>query len=64
MARDADAHLIPFILEGVAGVPALNQDDGIHPTARGHRLMAETVWAHLEPLVQAEARAAAPGAGR
>lgn len=64
VARDADAHLIPFILEGVAGVPALNQDDGIHPTARGHRLMAETVWAHLEPLVEAEVSTDAPGAGR
>lgn len=39
-----DAELIPFLLEGVAGVPELNQDDRIHPTARGHQRMAEVAW--------------------
>ncbi len=34
----------PFLLDGVAGVPALNQADGIHPVAEGHRRMAEIVW--------------------
>jgi acyl-CoA thioesterase-1 len=34
----------PFILEGVAADPRLNQPDGIHPVAEGHRLMAERVW--------------------
>jgi acyl-CoA thioesterase-1 len=46
--------LVPFLLEGVAGVPALNQADGIHPTAEGHRRMAETVWTVLEPVVRAQ----------
>lgn len=36
--------LIPFLLDGVGGVPELNQDDGIHPTAEGHRIVAENVW--------------------
>lgn len=44
LARENDAHLIPFLLEGVGGIPELNQDDQIHPTARGHRLIADNVW--------------------
>ena len=63
VADEADAALVPFLLEGVAGVPALNQDDGIHPTAEGHRRMAATVWPHLEPLVEAESARAATGDG-
>jgi acyl-CoA thioesterase-1 len=44
--------LIPFLLEGVGGEVRLNQEDGIHPTAEGHRIVAETVWAYLKPLLQ------------
>jgi acyl-CoA thioesterase-1 len=51
LARENNAALIPFLLEGVAGVPELNQADGIHPTAAGQRLMAETVWQVLDPLL-------------
>jgi acyl-CoA thioesterase-1 len=36
--------LIPFLLESVAGRPELSQPDGIHPTEKGHALVAETVW--------------------
>ncbi len=43
--------LIPFLLDGVAGVPSLNQSDGIHPTPEGHRRMARTVWSTLGPLL-------------
>ena len=43
---------IPFLLEGVAGVERLNQRDGIHPTAEGDRMMADTLWAVLEPVLQ------------
>ena len=39
-----DAALVPFLLEGVGGVDSLNTADGIHPNARGHRIIAETVW--------------------
>ena len=43
--------LIPFLLEGVGGEPALNQADGIHPTAEGHLIVAENVWKQLEKLL-------------
>jgi acyl-CoA thioesterase-1 len=42
---------IPFFLEGVAGRAALNQADGIHPTAEGHRLIAERFWRELQPML-------------
>ena len=51
LARSYDVVLIPFFLDGVAGVPALNQADGIHPTAEGQRLVADTIWRALAPLV-------------
>lgn len=44
--------LIPFILEGVGGVDALMQDDGIHPTVDGQRVVAQTVWTHLRPILE------------
>ena len=43
--------LIPFLLKGVGGDRALNQPDGIHPTPTGHRIVARTVWAVLQPLI-------------
>lgn len=43
--------LIPFILDEVAGVDSLMQDDGIHPTAAGHRLVAQKIWSDLRPLL-------------
>ena len=42
---------IPFLLDKVAGQSALNQGDGIHPNAEGTRIVADTVWAVLEPLL-------------
>jgi len=42
---------IPFLLEGVAGEPKLNQEDGVHPTAEGHKILAENVWKVLKPLL-------------
>ena len=45
--------LIPFLLEGVGGMPALNLPDGIHPNPAGHKIIAETVWKVLAPLLQA-----------
>lgn len=44
--------LVPYLLEGVGGVPELNQPDGIHPTAAGYRIVARTVWGTLAPLLQ------------
>lgn len=52
VAAETDAHLIPFILEGVGGIPELNLPDGIHPTVEGHKIIAELVWEHLEPLLE------------
>lgn len=51
LARETGAALVPFLLEGVAGVAALNQPDGVHPTAAGQEKMAETVWRALRPLL-------------
>ena len=52
LAERNDAARIPFLLDGVAAVPELNQSDGIHPTAAGHRILADNVWAVLEPVVK------------
>lgn len=41
--------LIPFLLDGVAGNPTLNQADGIHPNIRGAELVADLVWRVLQP---------------
>lgn len=46
-----DAALIPFLLEGVAGEPSLNQADRIHPTAEGQARMAQVAWPVLESLL-------------
>ena len=53
LARANGAALVPFLLDGVAGVDSLNQADGIHPTARGQAILAETVWKVLAPLLTA-----------
>ena len=58
LARDNRATLIPFLLEGVAGDAALNQRDGIHPTAAGERIVAAVVWKVLEPLLASEPKPA------
>jgi acyl-CoA thioesterase-1 len=51
LAKKNSVGLIPFLLEGVGGDPALNQADQIHPTARGHAMVAETVWKVIQPLL-------------
>ena len=51
LAKEYSATLLPFLLAGVGGDPALNQDDQIHPTARGHTVVAETVWQAIRPLL-------------
>jgi acyl-CoA thioesterase I len=51
LARETGATLVPFLLEGVGGVNALNQADGVHPTAAGQQKMAETVWRVLKPVL-------------
>lgn len=39
---------VPFLLEGVGGISRLNQQDGIHPTAEGQKILAENVWKVLK----------------
>lgn len=51
LAEQNEIPLIPFLLEGVAGDPQLNQADGIHPTIEGHKIVAENTWAVLKDLV-------------
>jgi acyl-CoA thioesterase-1 len=51
LARANDVRLIPFILDGVAGIDSLNQDDGIHPNPAGARIVARNVWRSLAPLL-------------
>ena len=52
VARGANVALLPFLLDGVAADPKLNQPDGIHPNAAGHRVIADTLWPHLRPLLR------------
>ena len=42
---------VPFLLDKVAGQPALNQPDGIHPNPQGAAIVADTVWSVLKPLL-------------
>jgi acyl-CoA thioesterase-1 len=55
LAEENDVPLVPFLLEGVAGTPSLNQPDMIHPTAEGQRRMADVVWKVLEPVLRRSA---------
>ena len=53
LAKENGAALVPFLLEGVADRPELNLSNGNHPTVEGHRIVAETVWATLGPVLEA-----------
>ena len=53
LAQENHATLITFLLENVGGIRNLNQPDMIHPNPEGHRIIAETVWRTLEPLLRA-----------
>ena len=52
LAREHKVAFVPFYLEGVAGNPALNISDGIHPNAEGAAIVEKTVWKALEPLLE------------
>lgn len=54
-ARETKIGLLPFLLEGVAGRPELNQNDGLHPNVRGERIVAANVWRGLEPVLRERA---------
>ena len=51
LARKNNATLIPFILDGVAGIEKLNQADGIHPTPEGHKIIATNLKKVFEKLI-------------
>lgn len=60
LAKEYDVRFIPFLLEGVAGDPSLNQADGIHPNVRGAEIVADLVWKELEPALGRQTRQARP----
>lgn len=51
LAKKYETELIPFFLEGVGGVPELNQQDRIHPNEKGQFVLRENVWKVLQPLL-------------
>ena len=51
VARKENIPLLPFLLDGVAGIPRLNQPDGLHPNLSGERIVADNVWRALKPIV-------------
>jgi acyl-CoA thioesterase-1 len=52
VARKRGVAFMPFLLDGVAGNPSLNQPDGIHPTAAGYGIVVDHLWPHLQPLLR------------
>ena len=52
LARQNKVEFVPFLLEGVAGVPRLNQSDGIHPTSAGAERIADHLWPTLEKMLK------------
>jgi acyl-CoA thioesterase-1 len=51
LAGENKMALVPFLLQGVGGEASLNLPDGIHPTAEGHRILAENVWSVLKQVL-------------
>jgi acyl-CoA thioesterase-1 len=51
LAKENEAALVPFLLEGVGGKADLNLPDRIHPTPEGHAIVAENVWKVLKPVL-------------
>lgn len=52
VAKEEGIALVPFLLDGVAGIPSLNQPDGIHPNEAGARIVAENVFRALRPVLE------------
>lgn len=51
LAEQNQIPLLPFLLDGVAGIKHLNMHDGVHPLAEGYKIIAEKVWPVLRPLL-------------
>lgn len=58
VAESEKVTLVPFLLEGVGGDPAFNQDDQIHPNEKGQERIAQTMWPYVKKAVE-EVRATA-----
>ena len=54
LATQYHVQVLPFLLQGVAGIERLNQRDGIHPTAEGARIVADNVWTVLRPMLKVQ----------
>jgi acyl-CoA thioesterase-1 len=52
LARENKVTFVPFLLEGVAGVPDLNQSDGIHPTSAGAARIADHLWPAVKTMIE------------
>ena len=61
VAKKDNVTLLPFLLDGVAGIPRLNQPDGVHPNVTGERIVADNVWKALKPIVVKLDRASKSG---
>ena len=56
LAKKYDLSLVPFFLEGVAGVREHTQPDGIHPLGSGYSIVVQTIWKYLKPLIDASSK--------
>lgn len=54
LAKEHQVILIPFFLQGVAGIESLNQSDGIHPNVEGTKVVVETLYQYLRPVLEAK----------
>ena len=61
IAKKEGIPLLPFLLDGVAGIPRLNQPDGLHPNLAGERIVADNLWRVLKPIIAQLDRAAKSG---
>jgi acyl-CoA thioesterase-1 len=59
LAKEHNVPIIPFFLDRVAGIQSLNQADGIHPNPEGTRIVADTVYQYLKPILEKADQAAA-----
>lgn len=58
LARKYKVIFVPFFLDRVAGIESLNQPDGIHPNKEGTRIVAETIYQELRPLLEKQKQSA------
>lgn len=59
LARKYNLSLVPFFLEGIAGIREYTQSDGIHPLGSGYSIVVQTIWKYLKPLMDTDSKAKA-----